>query len=57
MLGLASLVEGRLQEAIETFEFALARAEAMIGRESAAAALPAGYLAALSTNCRVPNAW
>jgi LuxR family maltose regulon positive regulatory protein len=47
MLGLASLVEGRLQEAIETFEFALARAEAMIGRESAAAALPAGYLAAL----------
>ncbi len=47
MLGLASFVEGRLQEAIETFEFALARAEAMIGRESAAAALPAGYLAAL----------
>ena len=47
MLGLASLVEGRLQEAIATFEFALSRAETAVGRESAAAALPAGYLATL----------
>jgi LuxR family maltose regulon positive regulatory protein len=47
MLGLASLVEGRLQEAIGIFEFALSRAETVVGRQSAAAALPAGYLAAL----------
>lgn len=47
MLGLASLVEGRLHEAAGTFEHALAHAEAMAGRESAAAALPAGYLATL----------
>jgi LuxR family transcriptional regulator, maltose regulon positive regulatory protein len=47
MLGLASLVEGRLQEAICTFEFAIERAEVTIGRASRAAALPAGYLVAL----------
>ena len=47
MLGLALLVEGQLREAIDTFELALRRAEAAIGRESAAAALPAGYLTAL----------
>lgn len=47
MIGLASLVDGRLLEAIDTFEGALARAETVAGRESAAAALPAGYLVAL----------
>lgn len=47
MLGLASLVEGRLQEAICTFEFAIERAEVTIGHASRAAALPAGYLVAL----------
>jgi LuxR family transcriptional regulator, maltose regulon positive regulatory protein len=51
MLGLASLVEGRLQEAIGTFEFALTRAEAVVGRASAASALPAGFLAELYYEC------
>lgn len=47
MFALASLVQGRLPEAVQVFESALARAEAAVGRNSAAAAVPAGYLAAL----------
>ena len=47
MFGLSSLVEGRLPEAVQIFESALAHAEGAVGRNSAAAALPAGYLAAL----------
>jgi len=41
------LVEGRLLEAVQIFESALKSAETAVGRNSAAAALPAGYLAAL----------
>ncbi len=47
MFGLSALVEGRLPEAIELFEAALAKAEHSVGSHSAAAALPAGYLATL----------
>ena len=41
------LVEGRLADAVRILESALARAENAVGRDSAAAALPSGYLAAL----------
>ncbi len=47
MVGLASLVEGRLREATEIFEKALLRAESAVGRDAAAAAVPSGYLVAL----------
>ncbi|MBL8480587.1 MAG: hypothetical protein JNJ60_00205 [Rhodocyclaceae bacterium] len=47
MFGLASCIEGKLHEAAQTFEQTLARAEAAVGRQSAAAVLPAGYLAAI----------
>lgn len=47
MSGVSALVEGALAEATQIFEGALRRAEAAVGRDSAAAALPAGYLAAL----------
>lgn len=48
MLGLSCLVEGRLGEASNMFSTALTRAEASVGRDSAAAVLPAGYLVALA---------
>lgn len=48
MLALSALVQGRLRDAREQFEAALARAEDAVGRESAAAALPMGYLVALA---------
>ncbi|KWK13942.1 LuxR C-terminal-related transcriptional regulator [Burkholderia stagnalis] len=47
MFGLNVLVNGRLSEAAALFESALARAEANVCRHSAAAAVPAGYLAAV----------
>ncbi len=47
MYGLAAAVEGRLPLAIDIFEAALASAEASVGLDSTAAALPAGYLSAL----------
>lgn len=47
MFGLAAWVAGRLGEAVTRFEAALAHAEAAVGRDSAAAVLPAGYLAGL----------
>jgi LuxR family maltose regulon positive regulatory protein len=47
MFGLSALVEGRLVEAVQIFESALARAESAVGRQSAAAVVPAGYLASL----------
>ncbi|WP_236720913.1 LuxR C-terminal-related transcriptional regulator [Paraburkholderia phytofirmans] len=47
MFGLAELVQGRLQDAVRTLEAALARAESALGCDSAAAALPAGYLASI----------
>jgi LuxR family maltose regulon positive regulatory protein len=45
VFGMAAWLEGDLQEAVRLFEQALAYAEASVGRVSAAAALPAGYLA------------
>ena len=45
--GLSALVQGRLPEAIQIFESVLVTAEAAVGRNSAAAVLPAGCLAAL----------
>jgi LuxR family maltose regulon positive regulatory protein len=45
MYGLSALVQGRIAEAAATFEAALAQAEGLAGRDSAAAVLPAGYLA------------
>ena len=51
MFGLSALVEGRLAEAIEIFESALAKAEDSVGGHSAAAALPAGYLTTLYYEC------
>lgn len=47
MFGLNVLVNGRLSEAAELFESALAYAESNVCRNSAAAAVPAGYLAAV----------
>jgi LuxR family maltose regulon positive regulatory protein len=47
MFGLGALVEGRLAEALRIFEAALESAERAVGHDSAAAALPAGYLAGL----------
>ncbi|MEX3930120.1 LuxR C-terminal-related transcriptional regulator [Paraburkholderia sp. BR10936] len=47
MFGLAELVQGRLQDALRILEAALARAESALGCDSAAAALPAGYLASI----------
>lgn len=47
MVGLASLVEGRLREATAIFEKALLRAESAVGRDAAAVAVPSGYLVAL----------
>jgi LuxR family maltose regulon positive regulatory protein len=47
MMGLAEVVEGRLDAALITFQTALSRAEDAVGRNSAAAVLPAGYLVAL----------
>ncbi|WP_322067305.1 LuxR C-terminal-related transcriptional regulator [Burkholderia ubonensis] len=47
MFGLNVLVNGRLPEAAALFESALAYAEANVCRHSAAAAVPAGYLAAV----------
>ncbi|PCE21515.1 LuxR C-terminal-related transcriptional regulator [Burkholderia ubonensis] len=47
MFGLNVLVNGRLPEAAVRFESALAFAEANVCRHSAAAAVPAGYLAAV----------
>lgn len=51
MFALGALVEGRLSEAIEIFESALAKAEDAVGGHSAAAALPAGYLTTLYYEC------
>ena len=47
MFGLSALNEGLLPEATQIYASALARAEETVGRESVAAALPAGPLAAL----------
>lgn len=47
MFGLNLLVSGRLPEAMVLMESAIAHAEANVFRQSAAAAVPAGYLAAL----------
>jgi LuxR family transcriptional regulator, maltose regulon positive regulatory protein len=47
MFGLSALVSGRLPEAATRYESALAYAEAHIDPNSAAAAVPAGYLAAV----------
>ncbi|MGU7772923.1 LuxR C-terminal-related transcriptional regulator [Burkholderia sp. MR1-5-21] len=47
MFGLNMLMHGRPTEAAALFESAIARAEANVGRNSAAAAVPAGYLAAV----------
>lgn len=47
MVGLGAMVEGRLTEAVRIFESALLRAETTVGRDSAAAAVPSGYLVAL----------
>ncbi|RQS76715.1 helix-turn-helix transcriptional regulator [Burkholderia sp. Bp8963] len=47
MFGLNMLTNGRLPEAAALFESAIAHAEANVLRNSAAAAVPAGYLAAL----------
>lgn len=62
MVALGSLVEGRLAEATAIFEKALLRAETAVGRDSAAAAVPAGYLVALyyergdmAATCRAMN--
>ena len=48
MLGLSALVEGRLRDATHIFHAALMHAEATVGRDAAAAVLPAGYLVALA---------
>lgn len=45
MFGLSALVQGRIAEAAAIFEAALDQAERVAGRDSAAAVLPAGYLA------------
>jgi LuxR family maltose regulon positive regulatory protein len=45
VFGLGAWVAGDVHEAVRLFEEALAFAEAAVGRVSAAAALPAGYLA------------
>ncbi|KVL46569.1 LuxR family transcriptional regulator [Burkholderia cepacia] len=47
MFGLAALVEGDLREAMRILEAALGYAENVLDRNSAAAALPAGYLASI----------
>lgn len=47
MVGLGALVEGRLADATRVLESALLRAETAVGRDSAAAAVPSGYLVAL----------
>lgn len=47
MFGLNAMLEGRLERAVEIYGSALALAESSVGRESAAAALSAGPLAAL----------
>lgn len=47
MVGLGAMVEGRLADAVRIFESALLRAETAVGRDSAAAAVPSGYLVAL----------
>jgi len=47
MVGLGAMVEGRLADAARIFESALLRAETAVGRDSAAAAVPSGYLVAL----------
>lgn len=47
MFGLAALLQGRLTHARSLFETALRQAEQAVGRDSAAAVLPAGYLASL----------
>jgi LuxR family maltose regulon positive regulatory protein len=47
MVGLGAMVEGRLADATRIFESALLRAETAVGRDSAAAAVPSGYLVAL----------
>ncbi|MBL8471140.1 MAG: hypothetical protein KF778_15100 [Rhodocyclaceae bacterium] len=47
MFGLSAGIQGKLHEAAQIFEQTLARAEAAVGRQSAAAVLPAGYLAAI----------
>ncbi|WP_062469526.1 LuxR C-terminal-related transcriptional regulator [Variovorax boronicumulans] len=47
MVGLGAMVEGRLADAARILESALLRAETAVGRDSAAAAVPSGYLVAL----------
>ncbi|WP_230944652.1 LuxR C-terminal-related transcriptional regulator [Burkholderia cepacia] len=47
MFGLAALVQGELRDAMRILEAALEHAEGMLDRNSAAAALPASYLASI----------
>ncbi|SPK75727.1 Transcriptional regulator, LuxR-family (plasmid) [Cupriavidus taiwanensis] len=47
MVGLSLFVQGRLGEAVQTLEDVLREATARAGRQSAAAVLPVGYLAAI----------
>lgn len=47
MFGLSAMLEGRLDDGVRILESALAHAERAVGRDSAAAAVPAGYLSAL----------
>ncbi|MDM0116274.1 LuxR C-terminal-related transcriptional regulator [Variovorax sp. J22R133] len=58
LFGLSALLEGQLAQGVQILESALKHAENAVGRDSAAAAVPAGYLAVLYYERNdLPRAW